>query len=160
MSSTYLNKNKVNMSPQLAEQVCYALYSTSGQITQAYVRLLSPHQLSYPQFVVMMGLWQQEGLSVTALARLVGLSKATLTPMLKRLEAQGYLERNRVSGDERTMAITLSSKGLDFAQQAKLITEQALCATGLTSEEAGQLIALCNKVKTNLANHAGQQETG
>jgi DNA-binding MarR family transcriptional regulator len=138
------------MGPKLAEQVCYALYSTSAVVTQAYARLLSPHQLSYSQFVVMMGLWQQDAVSVTELGRLIGLSKATLTPMLKTLENRGYLQRNRVPGNERTMAITLTAKGQAFARQAEQVAKEALCATGLTQEEAAQLIALCNKIKGKL----------
>ncbi|WP_292441563.1 MarR family transcriptional regulator [Methylophaga sp.] len=149
MSSTTL-KNDRTMGPKIAEQVCYALYSTSGAVTQAYASLLSPFQLTYSQFVVMMGLWQQDAVSVTELGRFIGLSKATLTPMLKTLENRGYLQRNRVPGNERTMAITLTRQGRDFARQAEQVAEQALCATGLTKEEAAQLIALCDKVKRRL----------
>lgn len=150
MSSTSL-KNEHTLGPKLAEQVCYALYSTSAVVTQAYAELLSPHQLSYSQFVVMMGLWQQDGVSVTALGRIIGLSKATLTPMLKTLENRAYLQRNRVPGNERTMAITLTDKGRDFARQAEQVAKEALCATGLTQEEADKLISLCNKIKLKLA---------
>ncbi|MED5509146.1 MAG: MarR family transcriptional regulator [Pseudomonadota bacterium] len=149
MSSTSLTEPGTP-GPKLAEQVCYALYSTSGIVTQAYAQLLKPHQLTYSQFVVLMGLWQGEGVSVTELGANIGLSKATLTPMLRSLENHGYLQRKRVPGNERTMAITLSRQGREFALKAEAIAQQALCATGLSSAEASQLIALCNKIKSKL----------
>lgn len=149
MSSTTLN-NPDTPGPKLAEQVCYAVYSTSGIVTQAYAQLLKPYQLTYSQFVVLMGLWQQEHVSVTELGANIGLSKATLTPMLRSLENHGYLQRKRVQGNERMMSITLSRKGRDFARQAETIAQQALCATGLSTKEADQLIALCSKIKVNL----------
>lgn len=148
MSSTYLEKT--NTGPKLSEQVCFALYSTIGVVTQAYVGLLAPHQLTYPQFVVLMGLWQRNGASVTELSTMVGLSKGTLTPILKKLEALRFLERKRLEGNERTMTILLTVKGVSFAQEARHIAEQALCATGLSTDEASHLISLCNKIKSNL----------
>ncbi len=151
MSSTSLS-DVTRLGPKLAEQVCYALYSTSGDVTQAYGHLLKPYHLSYSQFVLLMGLWQQDAVSVTELGRIIGLSKATLTPMLKTLEKRGYLQRKRVPGNERRMAVTLTRQGRDFAAEAEHIAHQALCATGLTVEEAAQLIALCDKIKTNLSD--------
>lgn len=84
------------MGPILGEQVCYTLYSTSNVVTQAYKSLLTPLRLTYPQFVVMMALWQKDHISVTQLALTVGLSKATMTPLLKRLELLGYISRKFV----------------------------------------------------------------
>jgi len=84
------------MGPELDKQVCYALYSTSGLITQAYRSLLEPLKLTYPQFVVMMALWENDNISVTQLAKTVSLSKSTMTPLLKRLEALGYITREFV----------------------------------------------------------------
>lgn len=136
--------------PRLSDQVCYALYSTGGAVTQAYSQLLAPYQLSYPQFVIMMGLWQNNGVSVTQLSAIVGLTKATLTPILRKLETSGFLQRKRIPGNERTMTILLTDKGRAFAEQARDVAEQALCATGLSSDEAEQLIALCSKIRSNL----------
>lgn len=138
--------------PSLSDQICFALYSTSGEVTKAYSQLLTPHNLSYPQFVVLMGLWQKNGASVTELSAIVGLSKGTLTPVLKKLERQGFLVRKRVEGNERTMTLLLTGQGEAFASESKQITKQALCATGLTDKEAGQLINLCNKIKHNLSS--------
>jgi DNA-binding MarR family transcriptional regulator len=137
----------------LSEQVCFALYSTGGAVTQAYAGLLAPHNLSYPQFVVLMGLWQNNSISVTALSSIVGLTKGTLTPILKKLESNNFLNRHRVVGNERTLSIVLTEKGRAFAEEAEQIAKKALCATGLNSEEATQLIQLCDKIKANLNTH-------
>lgn len=149
MSSAYLDKPATG--PILAEQVCFALYSTSGAITQAYAKLLTPHELTYPQFVVLMGLWQKNGASVTELAAIVGLSKGTLTPILKKLETLGFIERKRIEGNERTMTLLMTAQANSFAHEARLIAVQALCATGLSSDEAGHLISLCSKIKSKLS---------
>ena len=138
------------MGPLLKDQLCFALYSTSGAITKAYGELLKPHQLTYPQFVVLMALWQHNGASVTQLAKVVSLSKATLTPILKKLESTGFLRRENVPDNDRTKSIVLSKKGQDFATQGETIAKLALCATGLDDTEAEQLIALCNTITANL----------
>jgi DNA-binding MarR family transcriptional regulator len=137
--------------PILHDQVCYALYSTSGIITQAYRSLLKPMNLTYPQFVVMMALWQKDKVSVTELATTIGLSKPTMTPLLKRLEALKYITREFEQGDERQKCIMLTELGRSLASDAAEVAEQALCATGLSRDEAMQLITLCQKVKRNLA---------
>ena len=140
------------MGPLLHQQVCYALYSTSGIITQAYRSLLEPLKLTYPQFVVMMALWQKDKVSVTELAETVGLSKPTMTPLLKRLELLNYITREFEPGDERQKRITLTAQGRSFESDAGKVAMKALCATGLSNKEADQLIALCQKVKTNLSH--------
>ncbi len=138
------------MGPLLKDQVCYALYSTSGEVTKAYAELLKPHQLTYPQFVVMMALWQDDGASPTNLAKAVGLSKATLSPVLKKLESHGYLKREPVPGNDKAKSISLTKKGRDLATEGENIARLALCATGLSETEVKQLITICNKIKNNL----------
>lgn len=131
-------------------QVCYALYSTSSVVTKAYSDLLKPLKLTYPQFVVMMALWEKDHLSVTELARFVGLSKSTMTPIVKRLELLGYISKTHEQGDDRQKCISLTKVGKSHAAAAEDIAKNALCATGLNSEEVKQLLALSNKIKQNL----------
>ncbi len=138
------------MGPKLQNQVCYALYSASSQVTLAYRSLLQPLKLTYPQFVVMMALWKKDGVSVTELAKSVRLSKPTMTPLLKRLALLGYISREYEAGDDRQKCIALTESGLSLAQEANKAAKQALCATGLNDNEAKQLISLCSKVKTSL----------
>ncbi|MCL5975164.1 MAG: MarR family transcriptional regulator [Gammaproteobacteria bacterium] len=138
------------MGPLLKDQVCYALYSTSGEVTKAYGELLKHHQLTYPQFVVMMALWENDGASPTHLANAVGLSKATMSPILKKLESNGYLLRENVVGNDKSKSMVLTQKGREFAIEGENIAKLALCATGLSESEVKQLLTICNKIKTNL----------
>ncbi|MET1254213.1 MarR family winged helix-turn-helix transcriptional regulator [Aliikangiella maris] len=140
------------MGPVLNDQICFALYSTSNSITQAYRELLHPLRLTYPQFVVMMALWEQDNVSISTLANRIGLSKSTMTPLLKRLQSSGYINRGYKEDDEREKQIQLTESGVAIAQTAKNITQQAFCATGLTCNEAEQLIAMCQKLKSNLTH--------
>jgi len=139
------------MGPILQEQVCYTLYSTSGVITQAYRALLEPLKLTYPQYVVMMALLQKDKVSVTALAQTVGLSKPTMTPLLKRLELLEYVTREFEPGDDRQKCITLTPLGRSLAADIDEVATKALCATGLSRDEAEQLLSLCQKIKSELA---------
>ncbi len=138
------------MGPDPRQQVCYTLYSTSNLITQAYRSLLVPLNLTYPQFVVMMVLWQKDGVSVSHLAAAIGLSKPTMTPMLKRLELQNYITREYDQEDERQKRISLTEKGRKLVVKGSDAAKQALCATGLDDEEVEQIILLCQKIKNNL----------
>jgi DNA-binding MarR family transcriptional regulator len=140
------------MGPKLDEQLCYALYSTSRAITQAYKALLEPLGLTYPQYVVMMALWDKEAIKISEVADATGLSNATLSPLLKRLEANGYIERRFVEEDERQKSILLTKSGKALGKKAKKASELALCATGLNEKEVTKLMALCASIKTNLNN--------
>lgn len=141
----------MTMGPLLHEQVCYTLYSTSGTITQAYRTLLEPLKLTYPQYVVMMALLQKDKVSVTALAETIGLSKPTMTPLLKRLELLEYITREFEAGDDRKKCISLTPLGRSLAGDIDDVATKALCATGLTSDEADQLLSLCQKIKSELS---------
>jgi len=138
------------MGPLLDQQVCYSLYSTSSLITLAYRSLLEPLKLTYPQFVVMMSLWQNDNISVTKLAKTVGLSKPTMTPLLKRLELAGYITREFELSNDRQKNVALTSLGQSLAPDAEKVAQQALCATNLSNDEAKLLISLCKKVKQAL----------
>jgi len=100
--------------PQLAldQQLCFALYDASRALIRAYGPLLEPLGLTYPQYVVMLALWEApEPVTVGSLGDRIGLDSGTLTPLLKRLEQSGLVERRRDPSDERRVVITLSSAG-------------------------------------------------
>lgn len=139
------------MGPIFQDQVCYALYSTSSLITKAYSPLLKPLKLTYPQFVVMMALWQKDQVSVTELAQMTGVSKSTMTPLLRRLELLDYITKRFVIGDDRQKSISLTILGQSHAKNAEKVAQEALCATGLNNDEAKQLLMLCSKIKLNLS---------
>ena len=136
--------------PKLNEQVCYALYSTSRAITQAYKGLLEPLNLTYPQYVVMMALWDKEAVIISEIADTTGLSNATLSPLLKRLESNGFIERRSTDKDERQKQLVLTQSGKALGKKAKKASEIALCATGLSDKEAAKLMSLCESIKKQL----------
>ena len=138
------------MGPKLNEQLCYALYSTSRAITQAYKPLLKPLNLTYPQYVVMMALWGEEAVKISTVAEITGITNATLSPLLKRLEANGYIERQYIKSDERQKLLVLTSSGKVLAKKAIKASEAALCATGLDSKDVKKIMDLCEKIKLNL----------
>lgn len=138
------------MGPKLDEQVCYSLYSTSRAITKAYKPLLEPLKLTYPQYVVMMALWDKDSVSINDISQMTLIGNATLTSMLKRLEKIGYIERNEHSTDERQKKINLTKSGKKIAENSKTASEIALCATGLNENEVIELMRICELIKTNL----------
>lgn len=138
------------MGPKLTEQVCYTLYSTSRAVTQAYKPLLEPLNLTYPQYVVMMALWNKDAIKISEIAKLTGISNATLSPLLKRLEVNGYIERRLTEIDERQKSLVLTVSGKALSKKAKKASEMALCATGLNEKDVSRLMSLCEQIKSNL----------
>ncbi len=127
---------------RLDNQVCFALYSASLAMTKLYKPLLDRIGLTYPQYLVMLVLWEQDGVTVSELGERLFLDSGTLTPLLKRLEAQGQIARLRDVQDERRVRITLTAEGRALRDQAEAIPQCVLqssqCSiaelTGLTSE--------------------------
>ncbi|MEM0912096.1 MAG: MarR family transcriptional regulator [Pseudomonadota bacterium] len=137
--------------PKLSEQVCYALYSTSRVITEAYKPLLTPLNLTYPQYVVMMAMWEPGKKNISEISARTGIGNATLTPLLKRLEDAGFLVRSVDPNNERQKIIALTDKGINLGSEAKKASETALCATGLTESDALEVFRLCAKIKSHLS---------
>lgn len=128
----------------LDNQLCFSIYSLSRQITQAYQPLLKPLGLTYPQYLVLLVLWQaaeenQPALTVSFLCQRLLLDTGTVTPLLKRMEAAGLLQRRRAATDERVVEVSLTEAGLDLRQAATAIPQQILCATGVDVSEAQSL---------------------
>src|SRR5215475_2260611 len=104
---------------QLDEQLCFALYSASRAVIRAYAPLLQPLGLSYPQYLVLLVLWERDGASVKQLGERLALDSGTLTPLLQRLEHQGLVERRRGSDDERVVRIHLTAAARCAARRAR-----------------------------------------
>lgn len=105
----------------LENQVCFALAVASRSVIGLYRPLLEPMGLTHPQYLVMLALWQHAPLSVKDLSRMLALELTTLSPLLKRLEAAGYVERRRASDDERSLAIVLTDEGRALRRQAEKV---------------------------------------
>ena len=105
----------------LDQQVCFALVVAARNVVQLYRPILEPMGLTHPQYLVMLALWQHAPLSVKDLSGLLQLDPGTLSPLLKRLEAAGLVERTRSTSDERLLAVTLTDEGLRLREQALAI---------------------------------------
>ncbi|QSX41351.1 MarR family transcriptional regulator [Shewanella cyperi] len=129
----------------LENQVCFSLYTAANAMVRAYRPLLDKLDLTYPQYLAMMVLWQEEGISVKTLGGKLHLDSGTLTPLLKRLEAKGLLLRERSSEDERQRVLKLTDAGRHLRQQAEGIPQAMRCLVGGAAEELQQLKLLCDR---------------
>ena len=118
----------------LDNQFCFALYSASLALTKTYKPYLDKLGLTYPQYLVMLVLWQQDDVLVKTIGEKLYLDSGTLTPLLKRLEASSLLVRTRDAHDERQVRITLTKEGRTLKQKAHSIPQKILCASGQSHE--------------------------
>ncbi|QCR34648.1 MarR family winged helix-turn-helix transcriptional regulator [Nissabacter sp. SGAir0207] len=119
----------------LDQQMCFALYSANLALNKVYRKLLAQLGLTYPQYLVMLVLWEREGVTVSEIGERLFLDSATLTPLLKRLEAAGLLSRRRAASDERQVLISLTDAGRALRQQAQAVPEAVACAAECDVEE-------------------------
>jgi len=134
----------------LENQVCFSLYSAANAMTRAYRPLLEGLSLTYPQYLVMMVLWQNPGISVKTLGEKLHLDSGTLTPLLKRLESKTLVTRGRCELDERVRVLHVTEQGQQLYQQALSIPEQMRCKVGGSIEDLQQLKQLCDQAFTFL----------
>jgi DNA-binding MarR family transcriptional regulator len=130
----------------LEQQVCFALSVAARSVVAVYRPLLEPMGLTHPQYLVMLALWQHAPLSVRRLSELLQLDPGTLSPLLKRLEAIGYLRRERDPADERSLAITLTAEGRALRTQAEQIPPAVIQRLGLPVEDLRTLHAALTRV--------------
>lgn len=123
----------------LESQVCFALAVASRSVVNAYKSLLTPLRLTHPQYLVMLAMWQHAPLSIKRLGELLHLDPGTVTPLAKRLESLGYIERTRNPDDERYLAITLTAEGRALREKAQGVPAQMM--QRLDMDEA-ELLAL------------------
>lgn len=136
--------------PRLRHQVCFALYSASKAATAVYRPVLDELGLTYPQYLVMLVLWEQEPRSVRDLGAELGLDSGTLSPLLKRLEALGLVERHRSAEDERRVDVILTDAGTELSTRAKAVPKRLAEAAGLSTDEMEQLHATLGKLTAAL----------
>jgi DNA-binding MarR family transcriptional regulator len=127
--------------PRLEDQLCFALYSASRAMTAAYGPLLADLELTYPQYLVMLVLWEGDGVRVSAIGERLELDSATLTPLLKRLEARGAIERRRSRADERVVEVFLTADGKRLRTRAGSVQRRIFEASGLSRHQLADLRA-------------------
>ena len=140
-------------SPQqlrLENQLCFALYSATNAMIRAYRPWLEQLDLTYPQYLALLVLWQEDGVSVKQLGEQLHLDSGTLTPLLKRLEAKGLVTRGRRENDERVRVLVLTEAGQALRQQAAQIPEAMRCQLSLTDDALLQLKLGCETLSREL----------
>jgi DNA-binding MarR family transcriptional regulator len=130
----------------LEHQVCFALSVAARNVVAVYRPLLEPLGLTHPQYLVMLALWQHEPVSVRDLSRLLQLDPGTLSPLLKRLETGGLVDRSRDPHDERSLAVTLTAKGRSLRSEAERIPPAVVARLGMDVDELRGLHATLTRV--------------
>jgi MarR family transcriptional regulator, organic hydroperoxide resistance regulator len=144
MPANRLPADAQNAALRLDNQLCFAMYSTSLAMTKLYKPLLETLDLTYPQYLAMLALWEQDGVSVSALGERLFLDSGTLTPLLKRMEEKGLLRRQRSAQDERRVEVFLTLQGTDLKSQAARIPACVIAATHCALPD---LVALTRQVQ-------------
>ena len=138
----------------LDNQVCFALHSTSLLMTKVYKPLLQALNLTYPQYLAMMVLWEKDGLTVGEISTRLLTDPGSLTPLLKRLESEGLLSRTRSREDERVVIVELTEQGRALRDQARGIPQCILAASGDSLERLralqAELVALRGHLQESL----------
>lgn len=135
---------------KLDNQLCFSLYVCSKEIIRLYKPLLDPFGLTYTGYIIMMALWEGDQITVKDLGKRLYLDSGTLTPMLKKLESLGYIERNRSSQDERNVFIKLTSKGIELKDEAMKFPEKMICALDMDLESAQNLLNSLHEMMKHL----------
>jgi DNA-binding MarR family transcriptional regulator len=136
---------------RLDRQLCFALYSSSLVMTKLYKPVLGALGLTYPQYLVLLVLWETDAIGVGELGERLYLDSGTLTPLLKRMEAAGLLARARAAGDERRVIVTLTAAGRAMRRRAEGVPLQVACATGCKLSELSELTTQLQALRANLA---------
>jgi len=123
----------------LESQVCFALSVAARTVIAAYKPVLEPVGLTHPQYLVMLALWEHEPLSVRRLADLLALEPATVSPLVKRLEASGYVTRRRTASDERVVAVGLTEAGRELRSYAETIPRTMMDRLGMDADQLREL---------------------
>ena len=131
---------------KLDNQLCFPLYACSKEVVRHYAPYLDELDLTYTQYLVMMALWEHGAMSVTKLGSLLYLDSGTLTPLLKKMEAKGFLTRTRSAQDERRVEVALTDAGRKLKERARAVPIAMGSCVDVTPEEAKQLVALLRKV--------------
>jgi DNA-binding MarR family transcriptional regulator len=135
--------------------VCFSVYAASLAITRLYKRLLEPYGLTYPQFLVVVALAQQEHQTVSQLGEALFLESSTLTPLLKRMEAAGMVTRQRDTRDERVVRLALTPRGMQVAQEIACVPLEMLAASERELEPLQQMARELNALSAVLRRYEG-----
>jgi len=145
-------KQAADLMLRLDNQICFAIYSTAHAFNRVYKPLLDRLGLTYPQYLVMLVLWERDGVPVKDIGERLFLDSGTLTPLLKRLEAAGLIKRTRSTEDERQVLIALTSQGQALREKARTVPQAILATSACSISELSvlknELVALRDRLDT------------
>ena len=158
MSSRIPRSKSISAAPaewmqRLDHQLCFALYSSSLVMTKLYKPVLSALGLTYPQYLVLLVLWESDAISVSELGTRLFLDSGTLTPLLKRLEAAGWLTRLRAVDDERRVIVSLTAAGRALRRKTQHVPNEVACAAGCELDELADLTRRLQTLRANVGQH-------
>ena len=142
---------------KLENQLCFPLYAAAKEITRKYKPFLDKLDLTYTQYICMMVMWEHKSLNVKKLGEYIYLDSGTLTPLLKKLEEKGYIERKKNLKDERNLTISITDKGLKLRDKALDVPKNMGSCIQLSPEEAQLLYKVLYKILNNLDDKKSQE---
>ncbi len=134
----------------LENQLCFAIYETSSEFTKLYTNVLSEFELTFPQYLVLLALWENDGLTVKEVGEALKLGTGTLTPMIARMEAKGWLRKERSKDDERKVNIYLLPKAFEQKPYIHQKVGEEILTCGIELEEYQQLMQQLQRLKEKL----------
>lgn len=137
----------------LKNQLCFPLYACAKEIVRAYQTILEPVNLTYTQYIVMMVMWEHKEMNVKSLGEYLYLDSGTLTPLLRKMEAKGFLSRTRSKEDERTVIIALTPEGEALKSEVAHVPSQMASIISITDEEFATMYKLLYKILARLTGH-------
>ena len=145
---------------KLDHQLCFPLYAAARNVTGLYTPWLKPLGLTYTQYIVLLVLWEQDGVSVTEIGEKLMLDNGTLSPLLKKMEQAGYVARRRCREDDRVVEITLTEAGRALQEKAKDIPRNVAGCIDLPPEKARELYTLLYELLGNQKNRSSRIKEG
>jgi len=134
---------------KLTNQLCFPLYAAARNVTGLYTPWLKPFGLTYTQYIVFLVLWEKDEVSVTEIGQRLMLDNGTLSPLLKKMEKAGYIERHRSREDDRVVLITLTEQGRSLQEKVKDVPQKVASCIDLPPEKAGELYDLLYELLAN-----------
>lgn len=140
----------INKEFDFSKMICFLLDSTSNAMIRDYRPKLEKYDLTYPQYLVMMTLWNKDNILIKEISKEIFFDSGTLTPILKRLEAKNYIKRVASKEDERSKLIRLTTQGKELKEKTAHIFKQMECKIELTKDEQEEISRICNKILVKL----------
>lgn len=131
---------------KLENQLCFPLYACSKEVVRLYKPLLDKLDLTYTQYITMMVMWDKKEINVKSLGEVIYLDSGTLTPLLRKLEAKGFIIREKLKADERNLIVKITPKGEELKKEAQSVPENILKCIDIEEDEARELYRVLYKI--------------